>query len=195
MSHFDVSTKAVFFDLWNTLLVGDKDESIIKWYRSLTSNDSISFDRDNCMKIKEENIEKFLQSFLANVNDPYSLRFLLAIRSRSSSLRDDMVASFKAILSKDFKNTRWLPGAIDVLLALKENLITVGISNLWAYQKPVGSLACTWRNFVSNVRKHIKSGKIDCIKYRETERGSYLQRLGRLNTINKTVLIKLAVFG
>jgi len=136
MYHFDVSTKAVFFDLWNTLLVGDKDESIIKWYRSLTSNDSISFDRDNCMKIKEENIEKFLQSFLANVNDPYSLRFLLAIRSGSPSLRDNMVASFKATFSKDLKNTRWLPGAIDVLLALKENFITVGIDNLWGYQKP-----------------------------------------------------------
>ena len=136
MYHFDVSTKAVFFDLWNTLLVGTKDESIVKWYRSMTKNDSISIDRNNCMKIKEENTGKFLQSFLANVNDPYSLRFLLAIRSGSSSLRDDMEASFKAILSEDLKNTRWLPGAIDVLLALKENLITVGISNLWAYQKP-----------------------------------------------------------
>lgn len=136
MKRQDSDIKAIFFDLWNSLIIGSGRESITEWYRDITRSDSVDYDREECMTIHAEDPQEFLEKFLSAVNDSYSSRLLLSIRDKSSPNNAALVGGFAKRVSEDSASLRWLPGTLEVLHALKGKFIIVGISNIWAYQRP-----------------------------------------------------------
>lgn len=132
----DRHVKAIFFDLWNSTITGAGEESISAWYRDVTGTESFAFNREECMKISEEEPRGFLLEFLSRLNDSFSLRLLLSVKDSNSTRSTQLVENFRRRVVKDCASIRWLPGALEILDTLKDNFITVGISNIWGYQKP-----------------------------------------------------------
>ena len=137
MKEQESNIKAIFFDLWNSLVTSSSNESIVEWFAEVTkSNLPLYYNRDKCITIREEEPQKFLEKFLSTVNDPHSLRLLLSIKNRFSPAGNSFVESFKKKVVDDCSSIRWLPGALETLQTLKDNFTIIAISNIWGYQAP-----------------------------------------------------------
>ena len=136
MNNSNSNIKAIFFDLWNSLIIGSNKEIITDWYSEATGSDTVLYDREKCMTIQENDPDKFIEKFLLLINDPYSFRILLSIKEDSSPLKETLLNSFKKRVASDYGSIRWLPGSLEVLQAVKDKFIIVGVGNIWGYQRP-----------------------------------------------------------
>ena len=166
MRQSESEVKAIFFDLWDTLITGSGDESILSWYKSVTKVESFTFNREECVKIREEDIGDFVREFLCLINAPNSSRLLLSLRAANSPVKESLLNKLKDKIAADSRTIRWLPGAIEVLQALKDKFIIVCVCNAWGYQRPYFLKNLRLKNYFDNVYLSCDQGleKIDLIK-------------------------------
>jgi len=128
--------KVIIFDLWETLIFGKEDSAISRFYKELTNSKIAETDLKSGMLIKESDPRLFLSRFLEIVENPSGLSsMLLSLKNPRSPLYERIVEKFNEAIEEDFKEMRWVPGAIELLLSLKKKYTLVIVSNLWAYQK------------------------------------------------------------
>jgi len=128
--------KTVIFDLWETLIFGAEDSAISRFYENVTNTKIAESALKSGMLIKESEPRPFLSQFLEIVESPSGLSsMLLSLKNPRSPLYERIVERFNEAVEEDFKEMRWVPGAIELLTKLKNHYSLVLVSNLWAYQK------------------------------------------------------------
>jgi len=127
--------KVVVFDLWKTLIFGTEDSAISIFYRDITREEISPEQLKRCMLISEKDPARFLEKFFEYVTPSNMSSMLLSLKNPRSPLREKIIQRFKEAIDNDFKEIRWVPGAIELLSLLREKYTLVVVSNLWAYQK------------------------------------------------------------
>lgn len=128
--------KVIIFDLWETLVFGTKDSAISVFYNNITGEKISQEQLKNCMLIRQSEPRLFLEKFLNIVTPSNISSVLLSLKNPKSPLYKKIIRNFRTAIRNDSQETRWLPGAIELLeLLRRDKYVLVLVSNLWAYQK------------------------------------------------------------
>jgi len=131
----DKKKKIVVFDLWETLIFGTEDSAISIFYQDITGEEISPEQQKRCLLIAETEPARFLERFFENVTPSQTSSMLLSLKNPRSPLKEKIIQKFRALMDNDAREIRWVPGAMELLAALKKKYTLVVVSNLWAYQK------------------------------------------------------------
>ena len=130
-----MNKKIVIFDLWETLIFGTKNSAISVFYKEISGEDIGADQKAKCMLIRDTKPRAFLERFLDIVTPSNYSSMLLSLKNPRSPFYKDIVKRFNSSIRNDFREIRWVPGAVELLESLKKKYTLVLVSNLWAYQK------------------------------------------------------------
>ncbi len=127
--------KIIVFDLWKTLIFGTEDSAISIFYKGITGEEISPEQQKRCLLISEAEPARFLEKFFAYVTPSQVSSMLLSLKNPRSPRKGRIIQDFCEVMENDAREIRWVPGAIELLTALKKKYDLVVVSNLWSYQK------------------------------------------------------------
>lgn len=127
--------RIVIFDLWETLIFGTRNSAISIFYKEITGEAISEEQHKKCTLISESKPRQFLEKFLNIVTPSNYSSMLLSLKNERSPLYKSIIKKFNNAVNNDFKEIRWVPGAVELLESLKKKYTLVVVSNLCAYQK------------------------------------------------------------
>ena len=130
-----MNKKIVLFDLWETLIFGTRNSAISVFYKEITGEDLSAENKAKCLLMGEEKPRAFLERFLDTITPSNYSSMLLSLKNPRSPQYKEIIEKFNSCVKNDFREIRWVPGAVELLESLKKKYALVLVTNLWAYQK------------------------------------------------------------